>query len=49
MKRLFYVIPLVVVLSFAFGCRQGEEVAEEPAVDISLAEIYAIQQIGQVC
>jgi hypothetical protein len=29
MKKLFMILPLVLVLCFAFGCQQGEEVAEE--------------------
>ena len=36
MKKLFMIIPLVFLLCFTFGCQQGEEVAEEPAVDISV-------------
>jgi ketosteroid isomerase-like protein len=34
MKRLITIIPLVILLCFTFSCQQGEEVAEEPAVDI---------------
>ncbi len=34
MKKLFMIIPLVFLLCFAFACQQGEEVAEEPAVDV---------------
>ena len=34
MKRLFYVIPLVCLLCLGFGCQKGEEVAEEPVVDV---------------
>jgi proline iminopeptidase len=34
MKKLFMVIPLVFLLCFTFSCRQGEEVAEEPVVDV---------------
>ena len=29
MKKLFMIIPLVILLCFTFGCQQGEEVAEE--------------------
>ncbi len=36
MKKLFLILPLVFLLCFTFGCQQGEEVAEEPAVDISV-------------
>jgi uncharacterized protein (TIGR02246 family) len=34
MKRLFCVIPLVFLLCFAFGCKQAEEGAEGPKVDV---------------
>ena len=36
MKKLFMVIPLVILLCFTFGCQQGEEVAEEPAIDVEV-------------
>jgi len=36
MKKFLTIIPLVFLLCFTFGCQQGEEVAEEPAVDISV-------------
>ena len=42
MKKLLTVIPLVILLCFTFGCQQGEEVAEEPAVDVE-ADIAAIK------
>lgn len=42
MKRLFYVIPLVCLLCFAFGCQQGEKVAEEPAIDVE-ADVEVIK------
>jgi len=38
MKKLFMIIPLVILLCFAFGCQKGEEVAEEPAVDVEARE-----------
>ena len=41
MKKLFMVLPLVFLLCFTFGCQQGEEVAEEPVVDVE-AERTAI-------
>jgi uncharacterized protein (TIGR02246 family) len=44
MKKLFMVLPLVFLLCFTFGCQQGEEVAEEPAVDVE-ADIEAIRKI----
>ena len=42
MKKLLLVIPLVILLCFTFGCQQGEEVAEEPAVDVE-ADTEAIK------
>lgn len=44
MKRLLIVIPLVCLLCFALSCQQGEEVAEEPVVDVE-ADIEAINEI----
>jgi pimeloyl-ACP methyl ester carboxylesterase len=35
MKKLFIVLPLVFLLCFTFGLQQGEEVAEEPVVDVA--------------
>ena len=43
MKKLLMVIPLVILLCFTFGCQQGEEVAEEPVVDIE-AEKEAVAE-----
>ena len=34
MKKLFMVIPLVFLLCLTFSCQKGEEVAEEPVVDV---------------
>jgi ketosteroid isomerase-like protein len=34
MKKLLIIIPLVILLCFTFSCQQGEEVAEEPVVDV---------------
>ena len=34
MKKLLTIISLVFLLCFTFSCQQGEEVAEEPAVDV---------------
>ena len=42
MKKLLTIIPLVILLCFTFGCQQGEEVAEEPLVDID-ADVEAIK------
>jgi uncharacterized protein (TIGR02246 family) len=36
MKKLLMVIPLVFLLCLTFGCQQGEEVAEEPVVDVEV-------------
>ena len=44
MKKLFMVLPLVFLLCFTFGCQKGEEVAEEPVVDIS-ADIEAMKEV----
>ncbi len=38
MKKLFIILPLVLVLCFAFSCQQGEKVAEEPVVDVETKE-----------
>jgi len=45
MKKLLMIIPLVILLCFTFGCQQGEEVAEEPAVDIE-AEREAVLAVN---
>jgi ketosteroid isomerase-like protein len=42
MKKLFMVLPLVFLLCFTLSCQQGEEVAEEPVVDVE-ADIEAIR------
>jgi len=44
MKKLFMVLPLVLMLCFAFGCQKAEEVAEEPAVDVE-AEKEVIRKL----
>ena len=44
MKKLLMIIPLVFLLCFTFGCQQGEEVAEEPVVDVK-AEKANIQSV----
>ena len=44
MKKLLTIIPLVILLCFAFGCQQGEEVAEEPVVDVA-AEKEAVLKV----
>jgi len=48
MKKLFMVIPLVILLCFTFGCqKQAEEMAEEAAVaPLSDEDIAAIKAIG---
>jgi ketosteroid isomerase-like protein len=42
MKKLFMVLPLVFLLCFTFSCQQGEEVAEEPVVDVE-ADIESVR------
>jgi uncharacterized protein (TIGR02246 family) len=46
MKKLFMILPLVLVLCFTFGCQKAKEVAEEPepVVDIEAekAEVKAL-------
>jgi uncharacterized protein (TIGR02246 family) len=44
MKKLFMVLPLVLLLCLTFSCQKGEEVAEEPAVDVE-ADIAAMKKI----
>jgi len=44
MKKLLMIIPLVILLCFTFGCQQGEEVVEEPVVDVE-ADKEAIKKI----
>jgi len=46
MKKLLMIIPLVILLCFTFGCQQGEEVAEEPAVDVE-ADKTAIERVRE--
>jgi uncharacterized protein (TIGR02246 family) len=46
MKKSLMIIPLVILLCFAFGCQQGEEVAEETAVDVE-ADITALKKIEE--
>jgi len=44
MKKLLLILPLVFLLCFTFGCQQGEEVAEEPVVEVE-ADVEAIKKI----
>lgn len=44
MKKQLMVLPLVFLLFFTFGFHRGEEVAEEPAVDVA-AEEEAIREV----
>jgi ketosteroid isomerase-like protein len=46
MKKLFMILPMVFLFCLTFGCQKGEEVAEEPAVDIE-AEKQVILQLDQ--
>jgi ketosteroid isomerase-like protein len=47
MKKLFIVLPLVLLLCLSFGCQNAEEVAEEPAVDIE-AEKASIRETMKI-
>ena len=42
MKESLFIISLALLLCFTFGCQQGEEVAEEPVVDVE-ADVAAIK------
>jgi len=44
MKNSLTIIPLVILLCFTFSCQQGEEAAEERAVDAE-ADVEAIKKI----
>ena len=44
MKKYLSVIPLVLLLCFAVSCQEGEEVAEEPAMDVE-ADVEAIKGV----
>jgi len=44
MKKLLLILPLVFLLCLTFGCQKGEEMAEEPAVDVA-ADVEAIKGI----
>ena len=44
MKKLLMILPLVFLLCMTFSCQKGEEVAEEPVVDIA-AEEAAIREV----
>jgi ketosteroid isomerase-like protein len=44
MKKLFMILPLLLVLCFAFACQQADRVAEEPAVDIA-AEKQEVEKV----
>jgi len=44
MKKLLMIIPLVFLLCFTFSCQQGEEVAEEPMVDVEV-DVAAIENL----
>ncbi len=44
MKKLLMVLPLVFLLCFTFSCQQGEEVAEELAVDVE-AEKQIVEKL----
>jgi len=42
MKKLFMVLPMVLLLCFTFSCQKAEEVVEEPVVDVE-ADTEAIR------
>ncbi len=44
MKKILMIIPLVILFCFTFSCQQGEDVTEEPVVDIA-AEEEAIRKL----
>jgi ketosteroid isomerase-like protein len=44
LKKLLMVIPLVFLLCFTFSCQQGEEVAEEPVIDVE-ADVETLKNI----
>ena len=45
MKKFLTIIPLVILLCFTFSCQQqGEEVAEEPVVDVE-ADVKALKTL----
>jgi uncharacterized protein (TIGR02246 family) len=48
MKKLLMFIPLVFLFCFTFSCQQGEEVAEEPVVDVE-ADVKAIKSLIDDC
>jgi len=47
MKKLLMIIPLVFLLCFTFSCQQGEEVAEEPAVDVEADKAAVREMLNQ--
>ena len=42
MKKLLMILPLVFLLCFTFNCKQAEEVAEEPVVDVEAEDSPSI-------
>ena len=47
MKKLFVVLPLVLMLIFTFACQQGEEVAEEPVVDVEAERAKIVELLKE--
>jgi len=45
MKKISVILSFVFLLCFTFGCKQAEEVAEEPVVDIAAEEAAFSQAI----
>ena len=48
MTKLLTIIPLVILLCFTFSCQKGEEVAEEPVVDVE-ADVEALKSLIDDC
>jgi len=47
MKKLLLILPLVLMLCFAFGCQKAEEMSEEPGVKpLSDKDVAAIKAMG---
>ena len=48
MKKTLMIIPLAILLCYTFSCQKGEEVAEEPTVDVE-ADVEAIKNLIDDC
>ena len=47
MKNLFMVLPMVFLLCFTFACQQGEDVAEEPLVNVEAEKMEVLNILNQ--